>query len=185
MGLLYLIFVFASCFIGFLHPVCWAYFSVLAALLAAGPYFWLAARWQKFGAGTFMALLVCLFCFASGEAGGTLSKVLILGGGILSDVVRLAVNNHTVKGLRAAYPLLAIGNIGWVVNLWAKPEWYHDGAVEEMGEAYAEGITALQTPGHLVAVVVLTAVVAVLAIALCTKADRKSAAMLGCRQASL
>ena len=34
MGLLYLVFVFASCFIGFLHPVCWAYFSVLAAFLA-------------------------------------------------------------------------------------------------------------------------------------------------------
>ena len=51
-ALLYLLLVFASCFIGFLHPVCWAYFSVLAAILAVGPYFWLAARWQRFGVGT-------------------------------------------------------------------------------------------------------------------------------------
>ena len=93
MGLLYLIFVFASCFIGFLHPVCWAYFSVLAAFLAAGPYFWLAARWQKFGVGTFCAALVCLFCLVSGEAGGILSKVLILCGGILADIVRQFMGN--------------------------------------------------------------------------------------------
>ena len=38
-ALLYFLFVFASCFIGFLHPACWAYFSVLAAILAVGPYF--------------------------------------------------------------------------------------------------------------------------------------------------
>ena len=46
-ALLYFLFVFASCFIGFLHPACWAYFSVLAAILALGPYFWLAATALK------------------------------------------------------------------------------------------------------------------------------------------
>ncbi|MCR4860046.1 MAG: MptD family putative ECF transporter S component [Bacteroidales bacterium] len=178
MGLLYLVFVFASCFIGFLHPVCWAYFSVLAALVAAGPYFWLAARWQKFGVGTFLALLVCLFCLLSGEGGGTLSKVVILGGGILSDLVRLVVGNASIKGVRTAYPLLAIGNIGWIISLWTRPEWYYEGAIEEMGAAYADGITALQTTGHLIAVIALTALVAVLAIALCRKADKKSNEML-------
>ena len=89
MGLLYLVFVFASCFIGFLHPACWAYFSVLAAILAVGPYFWLAARWQKFGVGTVLALIVCLFCLATGEAGGLLSKAIILGGGVLADIAKL------------------------------------------------------------------------------------------------
>ena len=83
-ALLYFLFVFASCFIGFLHPACWAYFSVLAAILAVGPYFWLAARWQRFGVGTVLALLVCLFCLATGEAGGLLSKAIILGGGVLA-----------------------------------------------------------------------------------------------------
>ena len=178
MGLLYFIAVFASCFIGFIHPVCWAYYSVLAAILAAGPYFWLAARWQKFGVGTFCSLLVCLFCLATGEAGGWLSKVLFVGCGILSDVIRLALGNGSRKALFIAYPVLAIGNIGWIIRLWSAPEWYYQGALDEMSEAYANGILALQTPGHLIAAIVLTAAVAVLGIWLSTKVDKKSAALI-------
>ena len=178
MGLLYLVFVFASCFIGFLHPACWAYFSVLAAILAVGPYFWLAARWQKFGVGTVLALLVCLFCLATGEAGGLLSKAVILGGGVLADIVRQFTGNGSRKALYCAYPFLAIGNIGWIIRLWTDKQFYYDGAVEEMGQAYAEGIKALQTPGHLVAVIVLTAAIAVLGIWLCTKADKGSSKLL-------
>jgi len=178
MGLLYLASVFASCFIGFLHPVCWAYYSVLAALLAAWPYFWLAARWHHFGVGTFCALLVCLFCLASGEAGGALSKVIILGCGILSDLVRLLAGRSSRKGLYAAYPVLAVGNVGWIIRLWTDPQWYYEGAVEEMGEAYAKGILSVQTTGHLVAAILLTAAAAVLAIWLCSKLDRKSRRLL-------
>ena len=176
--LLYLLFVFASCFIGFLHPACWAYFSVLAAILAVGPYFWLAARWQRFGVGTVLALLVCLFCLATGEAGGLLSKAIILGGGVLADIVRQFAGNGSRKALYCAYPFLAIGNIGWIIRLWSDKQFYYDGAVEEMGQAYAEGIKALQTPGHLVAVIVLTAAVAVLGVWLCTKADKKSSNLI-------
>ena len=68
-ALLYFLFVFASCFIGFLHPACWAYFSVLAAMLAVGPYFWLAARWQKLTSGAAMAYMDN-YAEAYGEAMG-------------------------------------------------------------------------------------------------------------------
>jgi len=175
MGLLYLVLVFASCFIGFLHPVCWAYYSVLAALLASGAYFWLASRWRKFGVGTICSLLVCLFCAASGEAGGVLSKVIILGCGIISDIVRSLIGNSSKKGLYWAYPILSVGNIGWIIRLWTDPDWYYQGAIDEMGEAYAEGIKALQSPWHLVAAVVITGIVAYVAIRLCAKANPGSA----------
>ena len=177
-ALLYLLFVFASCFIGFLHPACWTYFSVLAAILAVGPYLWLAARWQRFGVGTVLALIVCLFCLATGEAGGLLSKAIILGCGILADIVRQLAGRSFTKALYCAYPFLAIGNIGWIIRLWSDKQFYYDGAVEEMGQAYAEGIKALQTPGHLVAVIILTAAAAVLGVWLCTKADKKSLKLL-------
>ena len=175
-ALLYLVFVFLSCFAGFLSPVCWAYFSVLAALLAVGPYYWLAARWQKFGVGTLLGILVCLFCIVTGEAKGFLSRAFFFG--VLSDLVRMWVGNGSKKGLFAAYPLLAIGNIGWVVRLWSSSQWYLEGAVEEMGETYANGIAAMQTPLHLALVIVLTAAMAVFAIWLCGKTVRKSASLL-------
>ena len=178
MGLLYMAMVFAACFFGFIGPACWTFFPVIAALLGAGAYFWLAARWQKFGVGTFAAVLVCLFCLATGEAAGFLSKAIIVAGGIIADVVKLIVGNASKKGLYAAYPFLAIGNIGWIVNLWTRPQWYIDGAVEEMGQTYADGIAKLQNPGILCLCIVLTAAVAVLGIWLCGKVDKKSAKLL-------
>lgn len=178
MGVCYLVAVFASCFIGFISPVCWAFYSVLAAVLAVGPFFWLAARLQKFGVGSLCAFLVCLFCLATGEASGFLSKAIIFAGGILADCIRLWLGNDTKKALYAAYPILAIGNIGWIINLWTRPQWYIDGAVDEMGQAYADGIAQLQNPGILCLCIVLTAAVAVLSIWLCGKVDKKSATLL-------
>ena len=123
-------------------------------------------------------MIVCLFCLATGEAGGLLSKAIILGGGILSDIVRHFAGGSSTKALYCAYPFLAIGNIGWIIRLWSDKQFYYDGAVEEMGQAYAEGIRALQTPGHFVAVIVLTAAVAVLGIWLCNKIDKKSSNLI-------
>lgn len=178
MGVCYLIAVFASCFIGFLSPVCWAFFAVSAAILAVGPFLWLASRWQKFGVGTLCAALVCLFCLITGEASGFLSKAIILACGILADCIRQWLGNDTRKALYAAYPVLAIGNIGWLINLWTRPQWYLDGAVEEMGQAYADGIASLQHPWVLVLCVVLTAGVAIISLWLAEKVDKKSAKLL-------
>ena len=177
-AILYVVCVFLSCFAGFINPVCWAYFTVLAAILAVGPYFLLAARWQRFGVGTVLSALVVIFCALTGEASGVLSRALILGFGILSDVVRMLMGNASKKALYVAYPLLAIGNIGWVIRLWTEPQWYLEGAAEEMGEAYSQGIAALQTPLHLILVVVLTAAMGVFGIWLCNKGMKKSTDML-------
>ena len=179
MGLLYVALVLAASFIGFAHPVCWAYYTILATLLAVGPYYWLAARWQKLGVGTFLGLLVCLFCLVTGEATGFWSKAMFVLGGIVADVVRLLMGNGSRKALYWAYPFLAIGNMGWIIRLWTTPQWYVDGALDEMGQAYADGIAKLQTPGHLIAVIALTAAMAILAIWLCGKVDKKSAKLLG------
>ena len=175
---LYVVCVFLSCFAGFIHPVCWAYFTVLAAILAVGPYYLLAARWQKSGVGTVLSLLVVLFCLVTGEATGFLSKAIIFGFGILSDIARQLIGNDKKSALYVAYPLLAVGNIGWISSMWLKPEWYLEGAAEEMSEAYAQGIAALQTPLHLVLVIVLTAAMGVFGIWICNKGMKKSASLL-------
>ena len=175
---LYVVCAFLSCFAGFIHPVCWAYFTVLIAILAAGPYYLLAARWQKFGTGTMLSLLVVLFCLVTGEATGFLSKAIIFGFGLLSDIARQLMGNDKKKALYVAYPLLAIGNIGWIINLWVKPQWYLEGAAEEMGKAYSQGIAALQTPLHLVLAVILTAAMAVFGIWICSKGMNRSSALL-------
>ena len=51
---LYVITVFATAFLGYLHPFCWVGFPALAALLGAYSYYHVAQRWPKFGAGTLL-----------------------------------------------------------------------------------------------------------------------------------
>ena len=178
MGLLYFVFVLGGSCTGFFHPVCWAFFTVLTALLAVGPYHWLAARWQKFGVGTFLGLVVCLICLAMGEAPGFWSKAMFVIGGLAADIVRQLLGNNSRKALYCAYPFLALGNLGMVIRLWTMPQWYFDGAIEEMGQAYADSMAALQHPWTLVLCIVLTAAVAVLSVWLAGKVDKKSAKLL-------
>ena len=121
LNILYVVCVFLSCFAGFIHPVCWAYFTVLVAILAVGPYYLLAARWQKFGVGTVLSLLVVLFCLATGEATGFLSKAIIFGFGVLSDVARLLIGNDKKNALYVAQPFRLPCTWFWSLSLL--PPW--------------------------------------------------------------
>ena len=125
-----------------------------------------------------LSLLVVLFCLATGEATGFLSKAIIFGFGVLSDIARQLIGNDKKKAFYVAYPLLAVGNIGWIISLWVKPQWYLEGTAEEMGEAYSQGIAALQAPLHLVLVIVLTAAMGVFGIWICNRGMKKSANLL-------
>lgn len=136
---LYVLTVFATAFLGFIHPVCWVELPVLAALLGGFSYLCVAARWQRFGAGTLLGLAFGLFLLATGE-GGLQAFVIAAIAGLLSDVVRQIVGNTSKKGVLLAYPILAVGVIGWILPLWTRTQWYHYGAVEEMGADYAEGL---------------------------------------------
>ncbi len=136
---LYFVLVFAAEFIGFIHPVCWVFAPALGALLGALPYRWLSLRWHKFGLGTVLAAVFALLMLAMGEVDAT-RLLIIVGFGLLSDLVRLAVKKDSVS-----YPVLALGNIAMIVYLWTRKEWYLQGAAEEVGQAYADAMAPLQS----------------------------------------
>lgn len=178
MVLLYLLLVFAGNFIGFAGPVFWIFAPVLCGFLAVGAYFYLAARWQNFGVGTCLAIVLLLVCALFGEAKGVLPRVIIVCAGILSDVVRLLLGNSTRKALLFAYPVLALSNLCIVVRLWTSPQWYYQGAIDEMGPSYADKLLSLQSPLYLVAVILFTIAAAAVGVLLTAKVDKKSAALL-------
>jgi len=154
-AILYFVAVFAAAFLGFAGPAGWVLFPALAALLAVFSYRWLALRWKRFGLGAVLAGIVAVLCFAMGEM--TLPYALVvLGAGLLSDVVA-----YTGKDW-LSYPVLALGNIAWILPLWTKTEWYYSGAVEEMGKEYADALIPMATTGWLcialVAIVVMAEV---------------------------
>lgn len=165
--LLYFIAVFAAEFIGFAAPLCWVLAPALGAFLAAFPYRWLSLRWKGFGLGTTLAAVFSLLCLAMGEMDWC-RVVFMVGFGLLSDVVRLLTKKDCI-----AYPVLAIGNLAAIVYLWTRTEWYHQGAIEEMGQSYADGLVNFATPLWLCIDIVLIAALAVCGLALAKRWIKK------------
>ena len=66
--------------------------------------------------------------------------VMVFGtaAGVVSDIVRKLTDR-----LDYAYPILAIGVISWLLPLWTRTQWYYDGAAEELGNDYADGLMLL------------------------------------------
>lgn len=151
---LYFVAVFAAEFIGFIHPVCWVLAPALGALLGALPYRWLSLRWHKFGLGTVLAAVFGLLMLAMGEVDIT-RLLIIVGFGLVSDVVRLGVKKDCVT-----YPILALGNIGNIIYLWTRKAWYLQGAAEEVGQEYADAVVPLQSTMWLIIAVVAIIVAA-------------------------
>ena len=167
-AVLYVLTTFTTAFLGFLAPWAWVFFPFVAALLGALSYYCAAIRWKKFGVGTLLAAVLAAFLLAVGEC--DLSKaLLILLAGVISDVVRQLIGHTTLRGQLLAYPILSIGVIAWILPLWTRTEWYYQGATEEIGVDYANGLMTFASPWWLVAVILTTAVAGYVGIRFASK----------------
>jgi len=146
-SLLYFLAVFAAAFIGFIAPAGWVFFPALAALIAAFPYRWLSLRWKKFGLGTVLAGVVAVLCLIMGEM-DIIHAAILVGCGLLSDIVAFSGKDWL------SYPILVLGNIAWIMKLWTDTNGYYTGAIEEMGQNYADALMPMATSGWFCAVVV-------------------------------
>ena len=175
---LYAITSFACAFLGFLSPWCWiVVFPVLAAVLGAPSYLWAASRWQRFGVATLFALVLSVVLLVMGEIDVTQS-LLMVAVGIASDVVRQAIGNTHKRSILLAYPVLPLGIIVWLMKLWTASEWYYQGAAEEIGADYADGLRTLSSIWALLLVIVLTLAVGNIGIRIAA-AKMKSGKKLG------
>ena len=106
---LYAVTSFASAFIGFLSPWCWiVLFPMLAAVLGAPTYLWVASRWQQFGVATVFALVLAAVLLPMGEI-DYLQAILMVAAGVISDVVRHVLGNNQKTSVFIAYPILPLG----------------------------------------------------------------------------
>ena len=175
---LYAITSFACAFLGFLSPWCWiVVFPILAAILSAPFYLWAASRWQRFGVASLFALVLAVILLVMGEIDVTQS-LLMVAVGIASDVVRQAIGNTHKRSILLAYPVLPLGIIVWLMKLWTASEWYYQGAAEEIGADYADGLRTLSSIWALLLVIVLTLAVGYIGIRIAA-AKMKSGKKLG------
>lgn len=155
-AILYAVTSFACAFLGFLSPWCWiVVFPVLAAVLGAPSYLWAASRWQRFGVATLFALVLAVILLVMGEIDVTQS-LLMVAVGIASDVIRQVIGTTYKRSILLAYPVLSLGILVWLMKLWTNSEWYYQGAAEEIGADYAEGLRTLSSIWALLLVIALT-----------------------------
>ena len=131
---------FASDCLGFFGPFFWVYGVPIMLLVAGIPYFYIAAREQRYGTFTIVGVLFLLY----GIVGGVLSNVpylvCVLIGVFFPDLVRMAMGYDSFVGTLVSYLVFAIARIGAQINVWVMPEWCHGQAIEEMGEDYADAL---------------------------------------------
>lgn len=177
-AILYTVTSFACAFLGFLSPWCWiVVFPVLAAVLGAPSYLWAASRWQRLGVATLFALVLAVVLLVMGEIDVTQSLLMVTVG-IASDVVRQAIGNTHKRSILLAYPVLPLGIIVWLMKLWTASEWYYQGAAEEIGADYADGLRTLSSIWALLLVIALTLAVGFVGIRI-SAAKMKSGKKLG------
>jgi len=164
--------------LGFLSPWCWiVVFPVLAAVLGAPSYLWAASRWQRFGVGTLFAFVLAVVLLVMGEIDVT-QYLLMVVVGLASDVVRQVIGTTYKHSILLAYPVLPLGILAWLMKLWTDSEWYYQGAAEEIGADYAEGLKTLSSPWALLLVIALTLAVGFIGIRIAA-AKMKSSKKLG------
>ncbi len=175
---LYAITSFGCAFLGFLSPWCWiVVFPVLAAFLGAPSYLWAASRWQRFGVATLFALVLAVVLLVMGEIDVTQS-LLMVAVGFASDVIRQVIGTTYKRSILLAYPVLPLGILVWLMKLWTDSEWYYQGAAEEIGAEYAEGLRTLSSIWALLLVIALTFAVGFIGIRIAA-AKMKSGKKLG------
>ena len=126
--------------LGFLGPFFWVYGVPIMLLVAGIPYFYIAAREQRYGTMTIVGVIFLLY----GLLGGALSNppylICTLIGLICPDLVRMAMGYDSFVGTLVSYLVFAIARVGAQINVWVMPEWCHGQAIEEMGEDYADAL---------------------------------------------
>lgn len=73
-----------------------------------------------------------------------------------------------------AYPVLPLGILVWLMKLWTASEWYYQGAAEEIGADYAEGLKTLSSIWVLFLVIILVLAAGSLAISFASRMGKKS-----------
>ena len=163
---------------GAIHPVCFVGAGTVLAFCFAFVYYFVAANMRCFGAAALMNVFVLVIGLLAGEGNPPLIiGLLVLAA--LAEIIRKAGGYGTRAGVRRSFIPMAFSFWAYSAHWWTDTEGTLAAAVEEMPAGYADKLAGViaNTPLFIV-LLILTAVVAVLAIRLAEKAMKKTAEAL-------
>ena len=167
-----LTYILGSC-TGLIHPACYAYVGAILPLLTAFIYLLTCLTIKGFGAATILNGFVFVLLLIAGEADITLA----IGFAILTalaEIIRYLCKYDTLKGVRWSFIPFAFSFFAYTAHWWSDTEGSLAAAVEEMRAGYDQlMIPVIDNIPMLIAVLVLTLPVAILAMRLAERSLKK------------
>ena len=167
-----LTYVLGSC-TGLIHPACYAYVGAVLPLLTAFIYLLTCTTIRGFGAATVLNGSVFVLLLIAGEADTTLT----IGFAILTalaEIIRYLCMYDTLKGVRRSFIPFAFSFFAYTAHWWFDTEGSLAAAVEEMRAGYDQlMIPVINNIPVLIAVLVLTIPVAILAMRLAERSLKR------------
>lgn len=163
---------------GIIHPACYAYIGALLPLAFAFIYLYTCSLIRGFGAATVLNGFILVLFLIAGEADiAYIIGTLVLTA--LAEVVRCLCGYGTLKGVRWSFVPLAYSFFAYTAHWWTDTEGSLAAAVEEMPAGYDQlMIPVIDNVPVLVAVLVMTLPVAILAMRLAERRLKKATAAL-------
>lgn len=158
---------------GIIHPACYAYAGAVVPLLLALVYFPAASAMQRFGAATVLNGFLFVLFLIAGEVDATFTVGIILLT-VAAEIIRNRCGYGTVRGVRLSFLPLAFSFFAYTFHWWTDTEGSLAAAVEEMRPGYdALMRPVIDNTPMLVFVLLLTIPVAILAMRLAEKLEKK------------
>ena len=165
---LYVVAVCLPEFLGFVHPFGWTYSAVLAAVLAAWPYFKLCQRHPMPGMAILCAVLLLMvnFLFNQGHEYFALGCIVL---GCIAECLRKVFGNYRGRmGVITSYAAMSLIPFTKSIVLWIDYETAMNLVISRMGDIYAAVMGRMLSKYMLLAMIVLTLVLAVVTMTILT-----------------
>ena len=167
-------FLAAEC-IGFIHPFCYLFFGLFAAVLCAWPYAKLCQNHPVSGMALVCVATVIIIYTVMGEVSGF--KLLFVWGGLALGLVAeiiaaLAGERGSQMNIALSYLPLSLIPFASTAFMWQSPTHMYAETIEEMGTEYADAMQPLFLSWLNVAMILVTLAVAYGCAMLCTRGKK-------------
>ena len=165
---LYVVAVTLPEFLGFIHPFGWTYSAVFAAVLAAWPYFMLCKRHPMPGMAILCAMLLLMVHFLFNQGHEYFAMGCIVLGCVAEGLRKLFGNYRGRKGVIASYAALSLIPFSKSIVMWIDYETAMGMVISRMGDIYVAVMGRMLSKYMLLAMIILTLVLAIVTMTLLT-----------------
>ena len=158
---------------GAIHPACYAYIGALLPLIFAFIYLYTCSIIRGFGAATALNGFILVLFLITGEADldYIIATVVLTA---LAELLRKVFGYDTKKGVRWSFIPFSFSFFAYISHWWTDTEGSLAAAVEEMPAGYDQlMIPVINNIPMMIVVLVLTILVAILAMRLAERSLRK------------